>query len=176
MVRKHSPRRSPQSCPSGDFSPFSAEMFQNDFSSICTVENCVFREIEKHALDHFSDLLESAVYLKICFICKVFQDAVWDEKVVRKHSPGRSPQSCPSGDFSTFSAEMVQMIFRRFAQSRIAFSEKLRNMPSIIFSDLLESALNLEICSIHKVFRERCLRKKNVQKVYVLREQREIKF
>ena len=53
VVRKHSPGRSPQSCPSGDFSPFSAEMVQNDFLSICRVENSVFRETEKHALDHF---------------------------------------------------------------------------------------------------------------------------
>ena len=30
MVRKHSPGRSPQSCPSGDFIPFSAEKVQND--------------------------------------------------------------------------------------------------------------------------------------------------
>ena len=82
--------------------------------------------------------------------------------MVRKHSPGRSPQGCPSGDFSPFSAEMVQNDFRGFAQSRIAFSEKLRNTPSIIFSDLPESALDLEIGSIHKVFRERCLGRKNV--------------
>ena len=33
----------------------------------------------------------------------------------------------------------------------------MRNTPSIIFSDLLESALHLEIGSIYKVFRERCL-------------------
>ena len=49
--------------------------------------------------------------------------------------------------------------------SRIAISEKLRNTPQIIFSDLLESALNLKIRSIYKVFRERCLRRKNVQKI-----------
>ena len=49
-------------------------------------------------------------------------------------------------------------------------------MPSIIFSDLLESALNLEIRSIHNVFRERRLRQKNVQKIYVLRERHEMKF
>ena len=96
MVRKHSPGRSPQSCPSGDFSSFSAEMVQNDFLSICTVKNCVFRENEKHALDHFSDLLESA--------------------------------------------------------------------------------LHLEISSIHKVFRAHCLGRENVQKIYVLRERHEIKF
>ena len=53
VVQKHSPGRSPQSCPSGDFTPFNAEIFQNDFSSIWTVENGVFRETEKHALDHF---------------------------------------------------------------------------------------------------------------------------
>ena len=47
-----------------------------------------------------------------------------------------------------------KMIFRRFAQSRITFSEKLRNTPSIIFSDLLESSLHWEICFIHKVFRD----------------------
>ena len=47
-----------------------------------------------------------------------------------------------------------KMIFRRFAQSRIASSEKLRNTPSIIFSDLLECALHLEIRFIHKVFRD----------------------
>ena len=69
-----------------------------------------------------------------------------------------------------------KMIFRRFAQSRIAFSENLRNMPSINFSDLLDSALNLEIRFIHKVFRERCLGRKNVQTIYVLREQHEMKF
>ena len=45
------------------------------------------------------------------------------------------------------------MIFRRFAQSRIAFSEKLRNTPSIIFSDLLESAVYLEICFKEKIGR-----------------------
>ena len=57
-----------------------------------------------------------------------------------------------------------KMIFRRFAQSRISFSEKLRNTPSIIFSDLLESALQLQIGSIHKVFRERCLGRKMFKK------------
>ena len=46
------------------------------------------------------------------------------------------------------------MIFGPFVQSRIAFSEKLRKTPSIIFSDLLDSALHLEIGSIHKVFRD----------------------
>ena len=117
---------------------------------------------------------------------KSHQSIWWDEAcrlqlqmskdVVRKHSPGRSPQSCPSGNFSPFSAEMVQNDFRRFARSRIAFAEKLRNTPSIIFSDLLESALHLEIGSIHKVFRERCFGRKNVQKNFVLREQHEMKF
>ena len=68
------------------------------------------------------------------------------------------------------------MIFRQSAQSRIAFLEKLRNTPSIIFSDLLEFALNLEIRFIHEVFRDRCLGRKNVQKMYVLRERHETKF
>ena len=58
-----------------------------------------------------------------------------------------------------------EKVFRRFAQSRIAFLEKLRNTPSIIFSDLLESALNSEIRLIHKVFRERCYEK--MLKIYV---------
>ena len=42
------------------------------------------------------------------------------EKMVRKHSPGRSPQSCPSGAFSS-ALRWSKKIFRRFAQSRIAF-------------------------------------------------------
>ena len=58
----------------------------------------------------------------------------------------------------------------------MAFSEKLRNTPSIIFSDLLESALRLEICFVHEVFRECFFGTKNVQKIYVPRERHEIKF
>ena len=46
----------------------------------------------------------------------------------------------------------------------MAFSEKLRNTPSIIFSDLLESALRLEICSVQEVFRERFLGRKMFKK------------
>ena len=55
-----------------------------------------------------------------------------------------------------------KMIFRRIAQSRIAFSEKLRNTPSIMFSDLLESVLHLgrsvpsTTCSEKAVWDEKC--------------------
>ena len=69
-----------------------------------------------------------------------------------------------------------KMILRRFGQSRIAFSEKLRNTPSIIFSDLLGSVLRLEICSVQEVFQECFLRRKNIKKIYLLGELREMKF
>ena len=108
-------------------------------------------------------------------------------EVVRKPHPA-PPQWCESTlledhlraalrVISALSAlRWSKMIFRRFAQSRIGFSEKLRNMPSIIFSNLLESALHLEMSSIHKVFRERCLGRKSVPNIYVLREQYEMKL
>ena len=94
----------------------------------------------------------------------------WNKKQCESTLPG--DRSCPSGDFSTFSAEKFQNDFRRFAQSRIAFLEKLTNTPSIIFSDLLESALNLEI----RFHLQGVPRRKNVQKIYVHRERHEMKF
>ena len=48
-------------------------------------------------------------------------------------------------------------------------------MPSIIFSDLLESALDFNISFMDKVFREGCLGRKNVQKIHVLREGHEMR-
>ena len=46
----------------------------------------------------------------------------------------------------------------------MSFSEKVRNTPSIIFSDLLESALRLEISFVHEVFRECFLGRKMFKK------------
>ena len=59
MVRKHSPARSPQSCLSGNFSPFSAEMVQNDFSSICTVERHQ-RALSNEEMTRFEDMSRSS--------------------------------------------------------------------------------------------------------------------
>ena len=96
--------------------------------------------------------------------------------MVRKHSPRRYRPGGPFGHFRHFQCKSVYLtFFLAFATSKNAFQKILRNMPSIIFLDLSESALHFSAEECGNLLRRLFFGNFSVQKIYVDRKQQQMR-